>query len=178
MTAPPPPPPSSPRCRSQAISPSTSTPHTPAQNPPQAKTVTITGFLTGTNNVTGVIVEASGGAAGSFSLKAVSQSAETHAGASVGTAFTAAWTPTPTDAHSHIFLDAAVPQNPGRIFVGSQWKALAYTAAAATSPLDISAALIKLFGTIRSGTVYNIRGCIVNDQNGAASGYLTTSTTA
>lgn len=139
--------------------------------------VTIAGFATGGNNVTGTIIAATGGASGKFSLALTTQADETHAGTADGTGFSVSYTTTPLPANHHIVLQATAQQSGGRYNFGSNGKQVFASAAAAASPADITSEYAALFGAFRSGTKIQVKAFAVNDVNGAASTPLSVTTT-
>jgi hypothetical protein len=139
--------------------------------------VTISGFATGGNNVTGRIIAASGGASGSFVLPLTTQADETHSGAMAGTGFSVGFTATPLDADSALVIQASPQMPAGRSFFGSGAKQVVATALAAASPVDITTAYAALFGGFRSGSKVQVKAFIVNSVNGAASTPISVTTT-
>lgn len=139
--------------------------------------VTITGFVTGGNNVTGRIIAASGGGAGTFSLDYTTQANETHAGEANGTGFSIDFTPTPAGADNYVVVQATSQQSGGRTFFGSGAKQVKVSAANGTAPLDCTSEYAALFGAFRSGTKIQVKAFMVNSINGAASTPISTTAT-
>jgi hypothetical protein len=139
--------------------------------------VTVAGFTTPGNNVTGTIIAATGGAAGSFSLALTSQEDETHAGTADGTGFSIAFTATPVDADTAVVVQCSPMHSAGRQSFGSARRQIYASALNAASPLDITSAYTALFGAFRSGTKIQARVFTVNSVNGAASTPISVTTT-
>lgn len=139
--------------------------------------VTISGFATGGNNVTGKIIAASGGASGTFVLPLTTQADETHSGAMAGTGFSVSFTATPVGAANALVIKASPQQSGGRSFFGSGAKQVTATALNAASPVDITTEYAALFGGFRSGTKVQVTAFIVNSVNGAASTPIAVTTT-
>jgi hypothetical protein len=117
--------------------------------PQVGASVTISGFATSGNNVTGVITHVTPGASGDFTLNTTTQTNETHAGAGVipqTLSVTPATVPAGTET---AVIFAAAQASAGRQAVGNKYRFLA--AYASSGPWNILAAYQAKFGSLISG---------------------------
>jgi hypothetical protein len=145
--------------------------------PAVGMSVTVAGFTTPGNNVTGPIIAASGGASGSFALALTTQADETHAGTADGTGFSIGFTDTPLGADDHIVIYATPQQSAGRTFMSGSAKVVQVGAAASASPVNVTSAYAALYGSFRSGTKIQVKAAVIRDSNGAASTPISVTTT-
>ena len=79
---------------------------------------------------------------------------------------TATFKPTPTAATDVIIWEATRPLSAGVSFVKNQFRAIGITAAEGTSPADIYADYVAVFGAPVVGKKVWLRGTIINDETG------------